>query len=110
MKVQLAIYRKLEGLTEDEIKYFRENDVERVFEIGDAVYVDGDQARNYEYTELVMEKTVGFALCDPNSLEILREFGHFAEAEFARQNAKVTFSIDLPAEEDDVLGADFATV
>lgn len=95
MNVPLIVYRRLEGLADEDLEYFRGNDVERVIEADDGFYVDGDQARDFEYTQLVIEKTTAYAVASDEG-EILARFETLTEAEAARANAKVTFSIELP--------------
>jgi hypothetical protein len=94
-KLKLNIYRLLTGLSEEDVAYFQGNDVERTISDSRGLFVDADQARNQEYTELVMETTELFAVVDPDG-EILAEVATLEEAEALRVGAKVTFTIDLP--------------
>ena len=94
-KLKLNIYRLLTGLSEEDVAYFNDNDLERVIVDSRGLFVDADQARNAEYTEVVMESTELYAIVSPEG-EILAEVGTIEEAEALRAGAKVTFSIDLP--------------
>lgn len=88
----LRIFRKLdtESLTQDFI--------DKVLpEEGSIEYVDSERARDYPYTEEIMETTVGVALVNEDG-EILAEWegkDAFAKANAARKTAKITFSVDV---------------
>lgn len=67
-------------------------------------YVDGDKARDFAWTEEIMENTIGAALVDAEG-NVLHEFdgpNALAKAESARSSARITFSIDFDGPEAEV--------
>lgn len=64
---------------------------------GNPEYVDGDRARDLEWTDEIVAHTIGAALVDDEG-EIVTEFdGEDAveRAERARASARIVFNVDL---------------
>lgn len=93
-----------------QLRVFRRLDVERlspefIEKIGEkegtVEYVDADRARDWEWTDEIMQTTVGAALVDAEG-NILAEFDGpdgWRKAERARATAKVTFELDFDVDE-----------
>lgn len=88
------------------LRVFRKLDLDRVSaefiekmekEEGSAEYVDGDLARDYDWTVEIIAATIGAALVDAEG-QVLHEFDGtdaVKHAEAARSSAKITFAIDF---------------
>lgn len=63
--------------------------------------VEGDRARDQEWTEEVMKSTVGYVLTETESGEPVAEFKTLEEAVKAKSRARITFSLELDEEEDE---------
>lgn len=57
-------------------------------------WIDGDRARDYAFTEEIMQITDGYAIVDPD-MNILARYPTLKQAEAARGSARVVFNLEL---------------
>jgi hypothetical protein len=94
------------------LRVFRQLDVDKLSDEfkekiglgeGNYEYVDIDRARDFPYTEEIMQTTIGAVLADAEG-NILATFAGpqaWVRADRARQGARITFDINLEDEGDD---------
>lgn len=93
--ITLDLYRILDPklLSQEAVEYFEKYE-------GSSEYVEADRARDVEWTEEVIAATAEYAIIGPDG-DVLAKFPTLADAEKARANAKITFSIDLEDEDEE---------